>query len=776
MEWNARTVNRWTLGLAGAGILLGLGATLLQRPEWAAGFWAAATVVGIVPLTAGVVLALRRGKVGVDIIALLAMAGALLLGQYAAGAVIALMLAGGQELEGLAGARARRELSALIERAPRMAHRESDGVLTTVKVEEIEPGDTLVVKPGEVISVDGVVMGSSAVVDESALTGEAVPVERRPDEQVRSGSVNASKAPFRMRATAFARDSTYAGIVRLVEQAQASKAPMLRLADRYSMVFLPVAVGVAGLAWAASGDARRALAVLVVATPCPLILAAPVAIVSGISRAARRGVVVKGGGALETLARATVLVLDKTGTVTGGAPAVTEVVPLGRYTPDQLLRYAASLDQVSQHVLAAPILAAAKARGLTLSFPTDAEEETGSGVRGWVDGAFVELGRSGWVLQGRPTPAPLRRLRRRNSFEGSSSVVMAIDGQAEGALVIEDPIRPDAPITLRLLRRAGFRKIYLLTGDHEDVANVVGQVLGVDRVFAERTPAEKVDAVREARAEGVTVMVGDGINDAPALASADVGVALGARGASASSEAADIVITVDRLDRFAEGVRIAARTRRIAIESMIAGMALSGIGMCAAAAGWLPPIAGALSQEGIDMLVILNALRALRPGRSAPHAPPQHEGLSDRIRAEHRRLLPGVRDIRYLADRLGALSPAEALTGLENTHRFLATEILPHDDAEDGTLYPVIARMMGGDEPVAAMARAHREVSHLTGLLRRTLDDLPEQGPAPEDVPEFQRILYGLDAILRLHFAQEEETYLALLDGSGPGSGAAPAR
>jgi heavy metal translocating P-type ATPase len=767
LNWTPRIINRATLALALGGTIAGIFAYVFGAPGVAVICWAATTILALAPLTASVISALRQGKLGVDIIALLAMVGALLLNQFLAGAVIALMLTGGQALERYADSRARRELSSLLQRAPRIAYRIDGESIASVSVDDVAIGDLLLVKPGEVVPVNGVVVGATAVLDESALTGVAVPAERRAGEQVNSGVVNSAREPFRMRATAAARDSTYAGIVRLVEQAQAAKAPLVRLADQYSMWFLPIAVGGAILAWLISGQPMRALAVLVVATPCPLILAAPVAIVSGISRAARRGVIVKGGGALEALARCEVLVLDKTGTVTGGSPVITEVESFGKHSEDELLRFAASLDQISPHVLAQPILNAANQRGLTLSFPSGAKEEFGSGIQGMVDGHQIKLGRSGWVLGSGLMPSQLRRLRRRTAMEGSSSVVISVDGEIAGALILEDPIRADAPLTLRSLRQLGFRKIFLLTGDHEDVATVVGGVLGIDQVFAERTPAEKVTAVEEVRRDGMTVMVGDGINDAPALAAADVGVALGARGASASSEAADIVLLLDRIDGLAESVRIARRSRRIALESIFAGMGLSAIGMIAAGFGFLPPVAGALLQEGIDVAVILNALRALGEGSKPWEPSTVLSGIVQQIREEHRRLLPGIQRLRALADRLDVLPAVEAQGELSKARRFLTDEILPHDQSEDAEFYPLAAKALGGSDPMRIMVRQHVEILHLVNLFGRIVDELPPDGPDAEDMRELRRILYALHTILSLHFAQEDESYLAILDTGG---------
>src|SRR5579864_6989644 len=575
--------------------------------------WSIAVLLALAPLGISVGRDLLHGETGVDLIALLAMAGSLILGQYLAGAVVGLMLSGGQALERYASSRARRELSSLLARSPRVVHRYADGGLTSADIAEVRAGDQLLVKPGEVVPVDGVTMSAFAVLDESALTGEAIPVEHGRGESVRSGVVNAG-SPFDMSATSTADASTYAGIVRLVSQAQASKAPFVRLADRYAMWFLPLTFLIAAVAWLASGNPVRALAVLVVATPCPLILAAPVAIVAGISRAAHRGVIVKGGGALETLARVRTLVFDKTGTLTAGAPIVQSVEAFGTIEASELLRLAASLDQVSPHVFADAIVAAARMRQVELDIPEMVEEHPGQGIAGRVDGRRVALGRAQWLAEGKAMPDGAAALRLRLTEQGASAVYVAVEGEIAGALVIVDPVRGESRQALQTLREAGIRRIVLLSGDRMDVAQSVGRTLGVDEVMSERTPEQKVEAVGRERRSAVTVMVGDGVNDAPALASADVGIAMGARGATASSEAADVVIVVDRLDRVAEAVLIARRARDIAIQSVVAGMALSMAGMVLATIGLLPPVAGAVFQEAIDVAVILNALRALSGG------------------------------------------------------------------------------------------------------------------------------------------------------------------
>ncbi len=465
------------------------------------------------------------------------------------------------------------------------------------------------VASGELVPVDGT-LTREAVLDESALTGEALPVERGSGDPVRSGVVNAGR-PFDLRATTRAADSTYAGIVRLVSEAESSPAPFVRLADRYALWFLALTLTVAGGAWVVAG-AYRAVAVLVVATPCPLILGVPVALVSGLSLAARRGVVVKGGGVLEQLARCRTLLFDKTGTLTSGRPALATVVIAGSLAPREVLKMAGSLDQVSPHVLATAIVRAAVDGGCDLTLPSDVEEVVGRGIRGTVAGHPVALGKAEWVgVIGMPRWA--RVARRMAQLDGALTVFVGVDGRPAGALVLDDPLRPDAARTIRTLRRDGIERVVMLTGDRAEVAETVGAVIGVDEVLADRSPAEKLDAVRRERQRAPTIMVGDGINDAPALALADVGVAMGARGATASSEAADVVLTVDRLDRVGEAVAVARRTRRIALQSVIAGMSMSLVAMAAAAAGLLPAVWGALLQEGIDV-----GCHPERPARARP--------------------------------------------------------------------------------------------------------------------------------------------------------------
>ena len=748
------------LGLAG----LAVGAALrLWGPDNAARYpWRAATIVGVLAGGYWVWEAARQHRLGADVIALAAQIGTLVIGEELAGAVITVMLGSGRLLEALASGRADRDLTALVGRVPQVVHRHEGDALTDPPLDDVRPGDLLAVLPGEVVPVDGLIEGGPAVLDESALTGEPLPVDRPEGDPVRSGTVNAG-GRFELRTNTTAEGSTYAGVVRLMEQARTQGAPFVRMADRWAGLFLSVSAVVAGAAWWVSGSGARAVAVLVVATPCPLILAAPVAFVSGLSRAARVGVIIKGGAALERLAQGEVLLLDKTGTLTEGRPVVAEIITAGATQPAEILALAASLDQVSPHVLAGAIVRAARQRGLSLSLPTEVEELPGHGVRGLVGTTLVAVGKGSWILPAGPPPRWVRAVQRRADFDGVLTMFVGIGGEPAGAIVLEDPIRADAPRTIRRLRASGIRRVVMVTGDRADVAETVGAVIGVDDVLAERTPAEKVEAVSYEGRAGHTIMVGDGINDAPALALADVGVAIGARGSTASSEAADVVLTVDRLDRLADGIAVARRTRMIATQSVSVGIALSIVAMGFAAWGLLPAVWGAMLQEVIDVSVILNALRALSPGRVKTNRfDAEGAELVRRFTAEHRSLRPDLDRLRVVADGLGSMPADEAVAAVADVHRFLVEELLPHEEAEDRALYPAVAAVLGGTDPTGAMSRTHVEIAHLVRRLGRILEELPLGGPDADDLAELRRLLYGLHAILRLHFAQEDEGYLSL--------------
>lgn len=741
------------LGFSLVLLLGGLLAQALSEPGVAAALWTITTATGLAVSVSATLAAAIRRELRVDVIAVLALAGSLWVGEPLAGAIITLMLASGRLLEARAAWRAQRDLSALVSRAPKRARRIRGDRIEVIDVADVARGDMLVVPSGEVVPVDARLRGPGTF-DESSLTGEPAPVERGAAEAVRSGVVNAG-APVQIVATATAADSTYAGIVRMVAQATAGTAPLTRIADRFAAVFVPLTLALAGGAWLLSGDPVRAVAVLVVATPCPLLLAAPIAVMSGLARCSRTGVIVKGGAVLEHLSRGRVMLFDKTGTLTAGHPEVSEVVLADPATDaDELVRLAASLDQVSPHPLASAIVSCAQSRGLTIDLPDDVREVHGHGLEGRVRDHDVRLGKASWIVTDHAAPW-VKQVRRRAALDGSLTVFAAIDNRPAGAFLLEDPIRPDAARMIRRLRSAGVAHVVLLTGDRAEVADSVGRLVGVDEVVSECDPAEKVQTVRAA-GPGMTVMVGDGVNDAPALAAADVGVALAAHGATASSQSADVVLTVDRVGALGDAIRIAARSRRIAMEAMAVGMGMSLVAMIAASLGLLPPVYGALLQEVIDVLAIAIALRALIPPRSPGDlrlAAADRE-LVARIQAEHTATAPLVEQVRRVADDLGTGSD---LTGVQDLLHRLDHDLLPHERREEDELYPAVARAMGGSDPLAPLSRTHAEIAHVVSRLHRLNDEIGSGTPDVADVLEFQRLLYGLYAVVRLHNAQEDE-------------------
>jgi heavy metal translocating P-type ATPase len=592
-----------------AGLVVGFAAQFSGWGHWASPIWAAATIPVLLALVAEIVISLRRGDVGLDIVAALSMLAALVFAEYLAAVVVALMYAGGQYLEDFAERRASREMTALLARVPHTAVRERNGRLEEVDLDVIEPGDRLVVRKGDVVPVDGAVIEGLAVLDQSALTGESIPVQQKVGDSVMSGATNVGEA-FHLLTTRRAAESTYAGIVRLVEAAQRSRAPMSRLADRYAMVFLAATIALAGAAWLWSGDPIRAVAVLVVATPCPLILAVPVAIVSGLSRAAKHGILVKGGRALEILARVRALVIDKTGTLTHGRAHIVATDVVADVPADEILRLAASLDQASKHVMAQTIVDDARSKGLELTIPSNVVETPGEGIEGCVDDHHVIVGGLRFV-GGKIGATSLSRLHTRRP-PGSIAVAVGMDARLVGVLILVDRLRAGTETLLRDLKSLGLARIVLATGDRRDVAETVVRGLPIDAVRWELSPDQKTLVVLSERKNGPVMMIGDGINDAPALAAADLGMAMGAKGAAASAEAADVVLLVDQLDRVLPAIKIARRSRFIALESVYAGLGLSVLGMIAAALGHITPVQGAIFQEVIDIAVILNALRALR--------------------------------------------------------------------------------------------------------------------------------------------------------------------
>jgi heavy metal translocating P-type ATPase len=752
-----RVLRRGLIAAALGGLVLGLLAWGIGRLELASWIWGAGTVPVVVGLLASMVRDLLAGRLGVDAIAFVSMSAALALGENLAGVVVAVMYAGGNVLEDFAVARAERDLRSLVDRAPRVAHRRQGSAIADIAVEQVAVGDVVLVRAGEVVPVDGIIVGQGAMIDESALTGEPIPVARRPGESARSGTVNAGET-FEIRASATAGESTYAGIVRLVTAAQTAKAPFIRLADRFALLLFPISLAVAGGAWLLSGDPVRGLAVLVAATPCPLILAAPVAFIAGVAQAARLGILIKGGRPFEALARTHTVMFDKTGTLTVGGARLVAIETAPGESQDNVLRMAGSLEQASHHIVAAAIVEAAQRKGPGLLVPSRVRETLGSGLEGMVDGHLVRVGSHQLVYGSRRPEEWAVRALRRASWRSALCAFVAVDGRTIGALLLGDELRRETPRAVQALRSAGVSRIMMLTGDRADAADTIAAALDLDAVLADRAPSDKVDAVATEQRRNPTVMVGDGINDAPALAAASVGIAMGARGASASSEAADVVILVDRLDRVSDAVAIARRARAIALQSIVAGLAMSGVAMGFAAIGWLPPVAGALTQEAIDIAVILNALRALTPGRRLGHRA-MPAATATALRQDHERMDAELNRLREIADALDDAAGAPAVALISEANAIIARQIVKHEREDESTVYPDLAKYLPDAHGLAAMGRAHREIIHLARLLGQIADGLTAEDADRYLIRDAQRVIESVEALVRLHNAQEEDIY-----------------
>ena len=752
-----RSIRRALIAIALIALGAGLAAQAAGRASMASAAWTIGTVPTILALGVSIFRDLKAGRMGVDAVALLSMTAALLLGASLAAIVVAVMYAGGTVLEDTAIARAERDLRSLVDRAPRTAHRREGRCFQDIPADAVKAGDTLLVRAGEIVPADGIVLSPAATLDESALTGEPIPDCRSAAEGVRSGTVNAGEA-FEFRAAATAGESTYAGIIRLVTAAQTAKSPFMRMADKYALLLLPATLVIAAIAWIFSGDPLRALAVLVASTPCPLILAAPVAFIAGVARAARSGILIKGGGPLEALARVHTVLFDKTGTLTVGGARLAAVETAPGENADEVLRLAASLEQASHHVVAAAIAGAARARGLSLDIPLSVAEQLGSGLEGVVGDHRIRAGSASMIFGSRRPPEWAMRALRRASWRSALSVFVERDGAAIGALLLADELRKETPRAVQALRAAGVNRLIMVTGDRADAAETIGAALDLDTVLAGRSPSEKVEAVATESQLHPTAMVGDGINDAPALAAADIGIAMGARGATASSEAADVVILVDRLDRVAEALKIARRTSGIARQSIIAGMALSALAMMAAALGGLTPVAAALTQEAIDVLVILNALRALFSGeRSILRLRPSIS--TDALRHDHSTLERSLDRLREIADALDDANPANALALIREADTLVQKTVVEHEHMDEASLFPKLSAGLPDLSGLAAMSRAHREIQHLATLLTRLSCGLSQGDIDHYLIRDAQRVIESLEALVRLHNAQEEDIY-----------------
>lgn len=581
-------------------------ALLLQlggEPRFSHLLLAVVAIVEVLPLLWNMWQDLRSGRYGIDILAATAIIASVILGQYWAAIVVVIMLTGGEALEDYAHHRAQAELHDLLKRAPQKAHVIRKGKTLDVGVSELKVGDKIIIKPGEVVPVDATVLEGTANFDESSLTGESLPEPKQSGDQVLSGSINVDGA-ITVKATATAEHSQYQQIIKLVRGAASSQAPFVRLADRYAVPFTAIAYAIALGVWAYSGEAIRFLEVIVVATPCPLLLAAPIALISGMARASRYGIIIKNGTALEKLAGARTIAFDKTGTLTKGELVVESVAVYGSFTKDEVLGLAASLEQGSNHLIARAVTAAAQSKSLRVKKARHIRETAGLGLEATVSGRKVLVGRAGFLEDNdiAVTTKPKRN--------GQQSVVyVAVDGSLAGTISLADELRTDAKTTLHWLDELGIKETLMITGDNQTTANAIAKRLGIAHVHAEALPADKLRVLDEIKQRPLA-FVGDGVNDAPSLTAADVGIALGARGSTAASESADMVIMQPDLIWVGAATAIAKGTFRIAKQSILIGIALSVGLMIIFASGQFTPLAGAIVQEAVDVFVIFNALRA----------------------------------------------------------------------------------------------------------------------------------------------------------------------
>lgn len=560
------------------------------------------TIAGaIVALTmlVGMVKTLRSGKYGVDLLAILAVVATLAVGEYWAAMVILVMLTGGDALEDYAAKKANTELKALLDNSPRFAHVVTPDGSKDVPVNDVPVGAKIIVKPGELVPIDGLIIKGTGEFDESSLTGEARPVAKTVGDTVMSGSINGDEA-ITLTVTKLAKDSQYQQLVKLVQEAEQTPAHFVRLADRYAVPFTVAAILVSLLAWWLSKDPRRFAEVLVVASPCPLILAAPVAMVSGMSRASRNGIVVKTGSVLEKLAGARTGAFDKTGTITNGHLTVAQILPAGTITKERLLHLAASAEQDSSHILAWSLLAYASQHNISLAAVSGLTEETGKGITAMIEDHQVKVGKRQFV-------APQNQ----QAALDTTAIYVSVDGTYYGAIAFTDHVRPEAAQTMTKLKAAGVTNLIMLTGDQRAIAQQVAKAVGISTVKADLLPQDKIAALQSIpQSEHPVFMVGDGVNDAPSLATADVGIAMGAHGSTAASETADVVILKDDLAKVAKAVTISQDTLRIAKQAVLIGIAICTVLMLIASTGVIPAFVGAMLQEVIDTVSILWALKA----------------------------------------------------------------------------------------------------------------------------------------------------------------------
>lgn len=545
---------------------------------------------------------LRSGKYGVDILAITAIVATLLVNEYWASLMILIMLTGGESLEDYAQKKAGQELQSLLDNTPRTAHKLQGDQQLDVAVDTLEIGDHLVIKPGEIVPADGRVIMGESTFDEASLTGEAKPMSKKVGDELMSGSVNGDSS-VHMVVEKRAEDSQYQLIIKLVEESKEKPARFVRLADRYAVPFTLIAYVIGGIAWWVSGDPVRFAQVLVVASPCPLILAAPVALVAGMSRSSKSGIVVKTGTAVEKLAETRTIAFDKTGTITKGMLEVTGVAPVQEFSEAELLRVAASAEQGSAHILARSLVQAVP----RLLPVTDLKEISGQGITAMVDGRQVKVGNARFI------DVP-------EAKTDTTAIYVAIDGKYAGTIYFSDTIRPEASKTIARLKAQGINDLLMVTGDGRTVAEAIAEEVGLTEVHARCLPQDKLTILTSIPKEKRPVtMVGDGVNDAPALTVADVGIAMGAHGSTAASESADVVILKDDLERVAEAVMISRETMKVAKQSVLIGIFVCVFLMIVASTGVIPALFGAMLQEVVDTVSILSALRAKKSAKQQQH-------------------------------------------------------------------------------------------------------------------------------------------------------------
>lgn len=541
---------------------------------------------------------LRSGKFGVDLLAITAVIATLAIGEYWAALIVLLMLTGGDALEDYAAHKANADLQSLLDKSPQQAHLMTDDGIRPIAVDEVDVGDHLLVKPGEVIPVDGTIIAGSTTLDESSLTGESRPIDKVTGDPVMSGAVNGDVS-IQIVAEQSAANSQFQNIVRLVKQAEEQPAHFVRMADRYALPFTLLAYVIAGTAWLVSGDPVRFAEVLVVASPCPLILAAPIALVAGMSRASQSGIIVKTGTTLEQLAKVKTMAFDKTGTITKGALQVNDILPQINVDKDRLLVLAAAAEQQSNHILARSLMQAAPDQ---LPNVSEVKETTSGGVEAKIDGQLIRVGKANFAMPD-------------NSIQkvDDTAVYVSADGQYLGCVTFTDELRDEAVTTMSELHELGIRNLIMISGDRQAIAEKIAAAVGIDQVHAECLPGEKIEVLEQVpETQRPVAMVGDGVNDAPSLVTADVGIAMGASGATTASESADAVILKDDLRRTVIAVRISRATMNVARQSVLVGIIICTVLMLIASFGVIPAIFGALLQEVVDTVTILWALRARR--------------------------------------------------------------------------------------------------------------------------------------------------------------------